>query len=554
MMLALALALPVQAHAATRQVRIFQDDRMLVYSGPLVRAVVLDQAKAMGVDVVRVQFVWRNIALQKVSNPSDPAAYGNAWANWDSLVIEAHKRGIKVLATVTGPAPGWAAGTTDKYYAGSRYPNANAFGQFVTAVGRRYSGHAKASAGSAGVARPGSGSARSAQLLPDLTAPTLPAPDLTAQLECTPVPPLITCDPSGNPVIGPGDPGSGGGGGEQPPPPPPPSDGGSGSDQSPPPPPGSGEPTPPPPPGTTLPRIDLWSMCNEPNHPLFVSPQRRNGVLTAPSLYRALYLAGWKALARTGHRRDTILIGEVLPIGSNANRETATTSPLAFARELFCLNGSGRHHPGCKGRFAPLHASGWALHAYYRKTGPFSRPPGRDDVTPASVAKLRKLLARAAREHRLRGKTVLWDTENGSQTRPPDPKGASLSRQARFINEAEYLAWRTPYMRSFSQYLLADEQPVWAFQSGLMFNNGKTKPAFDAYRLPIYVKKAGRGVRVWGHVPARGEVTIRRSRGREVKVRVRDPRGYFVKRLATRASSYQLAFGQFVSRKATPAR
>src|SRR3954451_20483183 len=142
----LLLALPAAAQAATRQVRIFQDDRMLVYSGPLVRAAVLDQAKSLGVDVIRVQFVWRNIALHKVSNPSDPAAYGNAWSNWDSLVIEAHKRGLKVLATVTGPAPTWAAGTTHKYYAGSRYPSTKAFGQFVAAVGRRYDGHAQATA------------------------------------------------------------------------------------------------------------------------------------------------------------------------------------------------------------------------------------------------------------------------------------------------------------------------------------------------------------------------------------------------------------------------
>src|SRR3954471_15016492 len=141
----LALAVPGTAQAATRQLRIFQDDRMLVYSGPVVRAAVLDQAKQLGVDAVRVQFVWRNIALQKPSNPSDPAAYGNAWANWDSLVLEAHKRDIKVLATITGPAPTWAAGTTDRYYTGSRSPSAKACGQFVTAVGRRYSGAAKAS-------------------------------------------------------------------------------------------------------------------------------------------------------------------------------------------------------------------------------------------------------------------------------------------------------------------------------------------------------------------------------------------------------------------------
>src|SRR4051795_9914175 len=142
----LLVALPGVAQAATRQLRIFQDDKMLVYSGPLVRAAVLDQAKQMGVDVIRTQFVWRNIALQRVSNPSDPAQYGNNWAAWDSLVIEAHRRGMKVLGTITGPAPTWYGGTTGKYYTGSRYPNVKAFGEFTAAVGRRYSGHEKAAA------------------------------------------------------------------------------------------------------------------------------------------------------------------------------------------------------------------------------------------------------------------------------------------------------------------------------------------------------------------------------------------------------------------------
>jgi hypothetical protein len=516
----LALASPAVAHASARQSRIFEDDRMLLYSGPVVRSSVLDEAKALGVNVIRAQFVWRNIALSKSSNPSDPASYGNAWSNWDSLALETHKRGMRLLATITGPAPNWYAGTTDKYYAGSRYPSAKAFGDFVTAVGRRYSGHAKAAAAATG----------------------------SGLLDCTPVPPLISCGPDGGPVVGPPPPDP------SPPPPPPPPPPSGGGDQSPPPPPGSGTPTPPPPPNTTLPRIDLWSIYNEPNHPLFVSPQRKNGVLVSAEIYRSLYRAGWKALAATGHGHDTILMGEVLPIGSNGSRATSTTSPLTFARELFCLNGSGKRHPGCKGRFASLHASGWALHAYYRKTGPFSRPPGGQDLTPSSLGKLRALLAGAKHKGRLKGPAVVWDTENGSQTRPPDPKGASLARQARFINEAEYLAWRTSYMRSFSQYLLTDEQPVWAFQSGLTFSNGRAKPALAAYALPIYVKKAGGGVVVWGHLPAGGDrtVTIHPSRGRDVKVHVRSASGYFTKRLGSRAPKYSLRYGYFASRTASP--
>src|SRR3954454_3622201 len=200
----IALVCPSAAQAGTHQLRIFQDERMLVYSGPLVRAAVLDQAKEMGVDVIRAQFVWRNIALSKPGNPSDPAAYGNAWSNWDSLVIEAHKRGMKVLGTITGPAPSWAAGTTDKYYAGSRYPDSKAFGEFVAAVGRRYSGHAKAAGSASGAPGASASRAHASQLttptLPTIPTPTLPTPDPTGQLQCTPVPPLLTCDPSGNPV------------------------------------------------------------------------------------------------------------------------------------------------------------------------------------------------------------------------------------------------------------------------------------------------------------------------------------------------------------------
>lgn len=519
--LALALVLPCAAGASTRQLRIFQDDRMLLYSGPLVRDVVLDQARQMGVNVIRTQFVWRNIALSKVAHPDDPAAYGSSWSAWDSLVIEAHRRGMKVLGTITGPAPTWYAGLTDRYYYGSRYPNAKAFGQFVTAVGRRYSGHAKAST-----------AAHVAGLFDS----------------CTPIPPLISCGPTG-PVIGPPPPsgggGSGGGDTGSSPPPPPPGTG----DQSPPPPPNSGPPSPPTPPGTPLPRIDMWSIYNEPNHPLFVSPQRDHGVLVSPSIYRSLYRAGYRALVRTGHRRDTILIGEVLPIGSDGHRATSTTTPLTFARELFCLNGKGRRHPGCGGHFAPLRASGWALHAYYRSTGPFSKPPGPNDITPSSTGRLTALLRRAVRAHRLRGGTALWDTEDGSQTRPPDPKGTSLSRQAQYINEAEYLAWKRRDVRAFSQYLWADENQVWAFQSGLTFDNGKPKPALAAYRLPIYVKKAGRGVVVWGRVPRSGVVTIHPSRGHAVRLHAR---GYFTKRLRTRAPRYWLTFGDWRSRTAAP--
>ena len=502
------------AEASKRQLRLFQDDRLLLYSGPLVRAATLDQAKAWGVDVIRTQFTWRNI---------EGPRHRYNWSNWDSLAIEANRRGMRVLATLTGPAPGWAAGKTGTFFEGSRYPSVKEFSRFVAAAGRRYSGRTRTSA------------ARASQM-------TL-GNQLLQPTPCVPVPPLITCPEPPPP------PPDGGGGGEPPP----------GGDQSPPPGPGEGQPTPPPPPGVTLPRIRMWSVYNEPNHPLFLSPQHERGSIRSASIYRELYRGAYAALRRTGHGRDTILIGETLPIGSNnARRETSTTSPLRFARELFCLNGRGRGHPGCSGRFRKLRASGWAMHPYYRKTGPYSRPPGPDDVTPASLGKLRRLLAKAAARGRVSRGLEIWDTENGAQTRPPDPKGTSPSRQARFINEAEYIAWRTPFVSSFSQYLMLDEEPVWAFQSGLHYRDGRAKPALAAYRLPIVVRRVGRGVVVWGRIPHGGSrrVTIDATHARDATVLVRDRRGYFTKRLrgaAALRSRYVLRYEGATSRTATPA-
>ena len=64
------------------------------------------------------------------------------------------------------------------------------------------------------------------------------------------------------------------------------------------------------------------------------------------------------------------------------------------------------------------------------------------------------------------------------------------------------------------------------------------------------MKKAGKGVMVWGRVPAPGNVTIVPSRGKPVTLHVNG--SYFVKRLRTRASSYRLKFGFWTSRTARP--
>jgi hypothetical protein len=75
------------------------------------------------------------------------------------------------------------------------------------------------------------------------------------------------------------------------------------------------------------------------------------------------------------------------------------------------------------------------------------------------------------------------------------------------------MAWKDPRVRVLSQFLLVDSAPntaapkgsnaYWStFQTGLEFLGGAHKPAFRAYRLPLFVPQAvfarGSSVSVWG--------------------------------------------------------
>ena len=91
----------------------------------------------------------------------------------------------------------------------------------------------------------------------------------------------------------------------------------------------------------------------------------------------------------------------------------------------------------------------------------------------------------------------------GHRERRPDQPARPLLRhlargQARAINEAEWIAWRTPRIRSATQYLWRDDFAARGFQSGVRFANGDAKPSYAAYRFPLVVTLDGR---VWARLP-----------------------------------------------------
>lgn len=269
--------------------------------------------------------------------------------------------------------------------------------------------------------------------------------------------------------------------------------------------------------GGLLPRVDRWSIWNEPNQGGWLTPQlvRRGGhvVPRSPVLYRELARAAIAGLRASGHGADEILLGETAPLGRTtgplARRPTA---PGAFLRGVLCLDGRGRSLTGAARRALAcagarrLAVTGIAHHPYSRGG---SQPPTAHatatEITISSAARLERLVDEAGARGRLPRHLPISYTEFGFQTDPPDTLlGVSLTDQAAFLNESDWIAYRDPRIASVAQYELRDEAAQAAFQTGLRFLDGRPKPGYDAYRLPIWVSRTGARLRVWGQVRPAG--------------------------------------------------
>ncbi|TMM19989.1 MAG: hypothetical protein E6F96_01515 [Actinobacteria bacterium] len=380
---------------------------------PKTRERAISQLQHLGVSALRVELYWVGVApgAKSARRPSfdatNPANYN--WGGYDWLLAKAKELHWTVLLTVTGPVPKWATSTRRDFVTS---PNAQEFGRFMTAVGRRY-----------------------------------------------------------------------------------------GSE------------------------VALYSIWNEANHPAFLRPQfKANGKPASPRIYRGLYQAGYAGLQAAGLANPRVLIGETAPTGFdtvNVRREGKNAllhdvAPLAFLREALCLNSHYRKAGSC----GPLAAAGFAHHAYTNAAGPFYAPPERDNVTIGTLGRLTRALDLAARARALPAHLPIYLTEFGVQSRPNRFLGVSVGRQAEDDAIAERIAWSNPRVVAFSQYLLRDDPVGGApgasvhggtigFQTGLEYLNGKAKPLYFGWPLPLTVAKRGRRVSLWGLVrPATGATSV----------------------------------------------
>jgi hypothetical protein len=460
------LGLTSQALASSSQESMFQDDRLLQNSDPSVQTKALDDLDAAGVRSINTVVLWSNLAPSptKASVPTgvtltDPNSYDAAyWARLDRLVQGAQARGMQVLMSIAGPAPRWAEGCNSferSHYGrekGTCEPKASLYGQFVTAVAKRYAGTFK--------------------------------------------------------------------------------------DAS----------------GATIPKVRRYSIWNEPDLNSWISPQirkfRGQKVSVGAKIYRDLVYAGTKAIRANGGRTSQILLGETAPVGQGTTR----TAPAVFYQTLFCVNAKGRklrgtvaRNAGCKRRMKKLDVNGVAHHPYTKRAvqTPLARQR-KTDITMANLGTLSRILKQGVRRKMLKASaTGLYLTEYGVSSRPPAKTGygVSLSKQAEFINEFEYLSFKNRKVKTVTQFQLEDDSALKtkAFQTGLRFADGRNKPSFGAYLVPLFVHNKGARYTIWGGVRGKsGTVQIFRGRKKVKTVRLR--RGYFQTTVRKAKGTWQLQY------------
>jgi hypothetical protein len=294
------------------------------------------------------------------------------------------------------------------------------------------------------------------------------------------------------------------------------------------------------PPGASapLPRVNTWTIFNEPNFGEDLGPQAINGskISVAPMMYRALLNSGWSALHATGHGHDTILVGGYAARGISGHATSRApqgypgnfgqTKPLLFIRTLYCVDKNYKHLKGtlAKQEGCPTSKSGYRRFksqnpALFKASG-VSDHPYPDNGTPVSDGKgdpnwatfpdlghLATVLDSVTKVYGSHKHFPIYNDEYGYITHPPARSHyPSQAKAAVDINWAEYLSWKNPRVKSYMQYLVNDPPnnagPYRGFASGLIDPSGHKKATYFAYNLPVYMPTTSfshkKKIEVWG--------------------------------------------------------
>jgi hypothetical protein len=220
---------------------------------------------------------------------------------------------------------------------------------------------------------------------------------------------------------------------------------------------------------TTRGLVTRWSVWNEPNLQLFLTPQfSPSGKIVSPAAYLRIYKAAYAGI-KAGNPNALVAVGETSNRGrdkpaaqARASSQTDSVSPGNFAFLLSKLDPT-------------LKFDAWATHPY--PTDPFLGPTQKvkwPNVTLTRITQFGQSLQKWF-GHRV----PIWITEYGEQTKPQFSPGVSYAQQATDAQTALTMAAASPYVEMFTWFTLKDSAGTW--QSGFITSAGTKKPGYSAF-------------------------------------------------------------------------
>lgn len=276
----------------------------------------------------------------------------------------------------------------------------------------------------------------------------------------------------------------------------------------------------PPGAGGVLPRVRYYQAWNETNLPAYITPQFDGNTPVSPGIYRDLLNAFYDGVKSV--RSDNFVVGAgTAPYGDQKGGNRMR--PLLFWRKVLCIkkkrkkSGKVKLKKACDDR---TQLDAIAHHPINTSGGPKQSAISADDASTPDLHHVVKILRKAEKKGNVPGgRHPLWATEFWWESNPPDRfVGVPEGRHARWIQQALYLIWKQKGQVAIllqagdSPYDSSD--PLATFQSGIFFENGNKKRAFQAFRFPFVTeRKSRKKVKAWGKAPVAGKVKIQRKKG-----------------------------------------
>jgi hypothetical protein len=275
-------------------------------------------------------------------------------------------------------------------------------------------------------------------------------------------------------------------------------------------------------PAPLLPSVQALQLWNEPNLSDHLTPQYDGTNPASPDIYRDLLNAGYAAVKAVDPKM-LVVTGGTAPYGDppGGNR----VRPVDFWKQVLCASpGKQKRKPKKRNAAVAQSCPGRAMfdvlahHPINTSGSPRRHAINPADSSSADLDRIERVLRAAERAGTvLPGRHPLWATEMWWDSDPPTSPGSPPGRQARWIEDALYQAWKDG--ASVVINLAIRDFTTSGLQagtgSGIFFADGRPKPSFTAFRFPFVTDRVNRGVvRAWGKAPAAGRLLIQRKRGK----------------------------------------